>query len=100
MQTPENGSPASPPRGGPVGEPPLPPPALGGEPTLLHELPRFADLLRAEAASIGRRGPAQVLMKREDLMPSGLGGNKLRSLEYVVGDAIARGATDLRARGG
>ena len=72
---------------------------LVNEPTPLHELPRFADFLRAEAASAGNRGPATVLMKREDLMPFGLGGNKLRSLEYVVGDALAQGATDLLAGG-
>lgn len=32
-----------------------------------------------------------VYIKRDDLSPIGLGGNKLRNLEYLLADAIARG---------
>lgn len=68
-------------------------------PTPLHDLPRFAAALRAIAEAAGERGPTAVRMKREDLMPIGLGGNKVRNLEYVVGRAVETGATTLVATG-
>jgi 1-aminocyclopropane-1-carboxylate deaminase/D-cysteine desulfhydrase-like pyridoxal-dependent ACC family enzyme len=42
------------------------------------------------AAALGR--PAELWVKREDLLPLAFGGNKLRNLEYLVGAAIAEGA--------
>jgi 1-aminocyclopropane-1-carboxylate deaminase/D-cysteine desulfhydrase-like pyridoxal-dependent ACC family enzyme len=53
------------------------------EPTPLHPLPRLS-------AALGDR--AEVWIKREDLLPLGFGGNKLRNLEYLVADALAAGA--------
>ncbi len=88
VPVPENGFVASPPRAN-----------LVDEPTPLSALPRFAEFLRTDAAAAGLRGPVAILMKREDLMGCGLGGNKLRSLEYVIGDAVALGATDLLVGG-
>jgi len=52
-------------------------------PSPLHLLPRFT-------ASLG--GRAELWIKREDLLPIGLGGNKLRNLEFLLGEAIAEGA--------
>jgi len=58
-------------------------------PTPLVELPRFAAVL-----SRGRRGP-RVFMKRDDQTGLATGGNKARKLEFLVGDAIARGCDTL-----
>jgi D-cysteine desulfhydrase len=50
------------------------------EPTPLHPAPRLS-------AELGVR----VLFKRDDLTGAGLGGNKLRGLEYLVADARREG---------
>ena len=49
-------------------------------PTPLHQAPRLS-------AELG----VPVLFKRDDLAGVGLGGNKLRGLEYIVADVRARG---------
>jgi D-cysteine desulfhydrase len=49
-------------------------------PTPLQPAPRLS-------AELG----APIWLKREDLTGLGLGGNKLRGLEYLLGDALARG---------
>lgn len=51
-------------------------------PTPLEECPRLS-------AALG--GP-HLWVKRDDLAGLGLGGNKVRKLEYLLGDAIRRGA--------
>ncbi len=61
---------------------PLPRIRLGVGPTPLQEAPRLA-------AALG--GP-RLLVKRDDLLPLGMGGNKLRKLEYLLGHALAGGA--------
>jgi D-cysteine desulfhydrase len=43
--------------------------------------------------------PAEVWVKREDLAPTGLGGNKLRNLEFLVGAALEEGADTLVTAG-
>ena len=63
---------------------------LGFFPTPLAPLSRLG-------AHLG--GPT-VLMKREDLSGLALGGNKVRMLEFVLGDAIAQGADTFIAGGG
>ena len=50
------------------------------EPTPLHPAPRLS-----------RELGVPVLFKRDDLAGAGLGGNKLRGLEYIVADALGRG---------
>ncbi|HEY7522395.1 MAG TPA: pyridoxal-phosphate dependent enzyme [Candidatus Limnocylindrales bacterium] len=60
------------------------------EPSPLHPLPRFS-------AALGDR--VEVWVKREDLLPIGFGGNKLRNLEYLIGDALAAGADVLVTSG-
>lgn len=55
---------------------------LGSWPTPLEECPRLS-------AALG--GP-HLWVKRDDLSGLGLGGNKVRKLEYLLGDAVRRGA--------
>lgn len=68
-------------------------PLLHG-PTPLHELPRLREALGGPGAC------PRLLVKRDDLAGPALGGNKARKLEYVVADALARGATHLVTVGG
>ena len=49
-------------------------------PTPLHVAPRLSDELGV-----------RVLFKRDDLGGAGLGGNKLRGLEFLIADALAEG---------
>jgi L-cysteate sulfo-lyase len=42
----------------------------------------------------------QIYAKRDDLMSLGGGGNKLRKLEFLLGDAAAAGADTIIATGG
>jgi D-cysteine desulfhydrase len=50
------------------------------EPTPLHPAPRLS-----------RELGVPVLLKRDDLAGVGLGGNKLRGLEYLIADVLAQG---------
>ena len=59
-------------------------------PSPLTPLPRFS-------AALG--GRAEVWIKREDLLPLAFGGNKLRNLEFLVGEALAAGADTLVTSG-
>ena len=54
-------------------------------PTPLHALPHFSKAL----------GDPNFYIKRDDLLPGTEGGNKTRKLEFVVGDAIEKGADTL-----
>jgi D-cysteine desulfhydrase len=56
--------------------------ALGQWPTPLEEAPRLSAAL----------GGARVLLKRDDVNALGVGGNKLRKLEFLLGAALAEGA--------
>jgi D-cysteine desulfhydrase len=62
---------------------------LGTFPTPLQEAPRLS-------AALGLR----VLIKRDDLTGLGLGGNKVRKLEYLVAEALGQGADVLVTGGG
>ncbi|ANZ39068.1 1-aminocyclopropane-1-carboxylate deaminase [Lentzea guizhouensis] len=55
---------------------------LGSWPTPLDDAPRLAAAL----------GTQPVLIKRDDVNGLGAGGNKLRKLEFLLGDAIEQGA--------
>ncbi|PTT81793.1 D-cysteine desulfhydrase, partial [Pseudomonas sp. HMWF005] len=57
---------------------------LLGQPTPLEKLERLS-------AWLGR----DVYIKRDDLTPLAMGGNKLRKLEYLAADALAQGADTL-----
>jgi D-cysteine desulfhydrase family pyridoxal phosphate-dependent enzyme len=61
--------------------------ALATLPTPVHELPRLRDALGGTA-----RCP-RIWIKRDDLTGLALGGNKARKLEFLIGDALDRGAT-------
>jgi D-cysteine desulfhydrase len=61
-------------------------------PTPIEPLPRFSAALAASCR--GGRGP-EVWIKRDDLLGLSPGGNKTRKLEFLVADALARGADTL-----
>ena len=59
-----------------------------GAPTPLEFLPRFSDYL-------GR----DIFIKRDDVTPMAMGGNKLRKLEFLAADALREGADTLVTAG-
>lgn len=61
---------------------------LIGAPTSLEYLPRFSDYL-------GR----DIFIKRDDVTPVAMGGNKLRKLEFLAADALREGADTLITAG-
>ncbi len=63
----------------------------------LAQLPTPLVELKNVAADLG---VARLLMKRDDLTGLETTGNKVRKLEYVVADAVARGADTLVTHGG
>jgi D-cysteine desulfhydrase family pyridoxal phosphate-dependent enzyme len=63
---------------------------IGTFPTPLQELDRLAE----------RLGGPRLFVKRDDLTGLGLGGNKLRKLEYAMAEATALGATTIITIGG
>jgi len=67
----------------------LPRIALAERPTPLQHLPRLSQALGAE-----------LWVKRDDLTGFGLSGNKVRKLELLLGDALARGADTVITCGG
>jgi L-cysteate sulfo-lyase len=78
---------------------PLPRFALLDGPSPLHHLPRFSAAVRRLANERGHGGPDAIWMKREDLLPLAFGGNKVRNLEFLIGDALARGADTIITSG-
>lgn len=68
----------------------LPRQRLAALPTACEELPRLAE----------HAGVRRFLVKRDDLTGLGLGGNKSRTMEFVIGEAVARGCDVLIAGGG
>src|SRR5688500_11936246 len=63
----------------------------------LAQLPTPIVELKRLAAELG---VPRFLMKRDDLTGLETSGNKVRKLEYVVADAVARGADTLVTHGG
>jgi len=59
-----------------------------GAPTPLEFLPRFSDYLGRE-----------IYIKRDDVTPMAMGGNKLRKLEFLAADALREGADTLITAG-
>ena len=62
-------------------------------PTPLDELKRLRDALG------GPEKCPRILVKRDDLTGLAFGGNKIRKLEFLVADALAKGATTLITAG-
>jgi len=69
----------------------LPTVRLGALPTPIDEAPRLRD-----AIGMG----ARLVIKRDDALPFGFGGNKVRKLTLVGADALARGCDTLITCGG
>src|SRR5210317_2144179 len=59
-------------------------------PTPLEEMPRLTEVI----------GGPRLLVKRDDLTGAGLGGNKVRKLEFLLADAREKGATAVITTGG
>jgi len=59
-------------------------------PTPIHKMDRLTKDI----------GKANLYIKRDDLTGIGIGGNKLRKLDYIVADAIDKGCTMLLTSGG
>ncbi len=57
-------------------------------PTPLEHLPRLSKLL----------GGPEIYLKRDDCTGLASGGNKTRKLEFLIGDALAEGATHIVQR--
>jgi D-cysteine desulfhydrase family pyridoxal phosphate-dependent enzyme len=76
-----------------------------GTPSLTAALPRLrvaqlpTPLEDAHRLSVALGGP-RILFKRDDLTGVGLGGNKVRKLEFVIGRALAEGVGSLVVCGG
>src|SRR4030081_1703446 len=63
-------------------------------PTPIQRLHRIEDALGSSSNGV------RIYVKRDDLMSLGGGGNKLRKLEFLLGDAAAAGADTVIATGG
>jgi 1-aminocyclopropane-1-carboxylate deaminase/D-cysteine desulfhydrase-like pyridoxal-dependent ACC family enzyme len=70
----------------------IPAEPLFSAPTPLDDAPRLREALGA--------GAPRLLVKRDDAIPFGFGGNKVRKLQLVAADARARGADTLVTVGG
>ena len=64
---------------------------LIGEPTPVHEMAGLREALG---------GGPRLLIKRDDAIPFGFGGNKVRKLEYVLAAAVDAGANTIVTVGG
>ncbi len=64
---------------------------------MLTRLPTPMEELRNFSAAVG--GP-RIIMKRDDLTDLGLGGNKVRKLEYIMADVLNSGADVVITTGG
>lgn len=65
--------------------------SLASAPTPVEELSRLRDALGVETT---------LLVKRDDAIPFGFGGNKIRKLQIVAAQAVAEGADTLITTGG
>ncbi len=63
---------------------------LGNFPTPLEHLPRYGAQVNHD----------QLYVKRDDVISLGMGGNKVRNLEFWLGDAISQGADVILVAGG
>jgi 1-aminocyclopropane-1-carboxylate deaminase/D-cysteine desulfhydrase-like pyridoxal-dependent ACC family enzyme len=75
--------------------PPYPRFPLATLPTPLERAERLEGALRDE----GCVSVPRIFIKRDDLLSLGMGGNKIRNLEFQIGEALALGATDIVTAG-
>jgi L-cysteate sulfo-lyase len=76
-------------------EAPFPRFPLTALPSPLERAERLESALRAEAGAPVPR----LYLKRDDLLSLALGGNKIRNLEFLIGQALEEGATDVVTAG-
>ena len=69
-------------------------------PTPVEELGRLESSLGSSFPRAGETGSVRLLTKRDDAIPFGFGGNKVRKLRLVAAQAIAEGADTLITTGG
>ena len=69
---------------------------VGHYPTPIEEMPR----LRAALGPLSGKAAPRLFIKRDDYTGAGLGGNKVRKLEYVLAQAQADGAEIVISMGG
>lgn len=67
---------------------------LDDEPTPIQRLDNLNRLLADEGRHV------RIFVKRDDLIPVGGGGNKIRKLEFILGEAIAAGCDTILTFGG
>ncbi|MDP9236865.1 MAG: D-cysteine desulfhydrase family protein [Chloroflexota bacterium] len=75
--------------------PPHPRVRLTSLPSPLERATGLEDALRAE----GAKSVPRLYLKRDDLLSLGLGGNKIRNLEFSIARALDEGATDVITSG-
>jgi 1-aminocyclopropane-1-carboxylate deaminase/D-cysteine desulfhydrase-like pyridoxal-dependent ACC family enzyme len=81
------------------------PPVTSDEPAGIAALPRFplidgpSPLQQLPRFSAALGSTVEVWIKREDLLPLAFGGNKVRNLEFLVGEALSVGADALVTSG-
>lgn len=73
---------------------------LSDWPTPLQKMERLTQSLRDEAGEVVTANVPTIWLKRDDLTHLACGGNKTRKLEFLVGEALAQGATHLITEGG
>ena len=64
-------------------------------PSPLQRAERLERALRSE----GNASVPALYLKRDDLLSLAMGGNKIRNLEFLIGEALAQGATDVITAG-
>ena len=67
---------------------------LASFPSPIERAAGFEQALRADGVPVPR-----IYLKRDDLLSLGLGGNKIRNLEFAMGQALDEGATDVVTAG-
>jgi 1-aminocyclopropane-1-carboxylate deaminase/D-cysteine desulfhydrase-like pyridoxal-dependent ACC family enzyme len=75
--------------------PPYPRERLATLPAPLERAARLEQALREEGLMVVPR----IYLKRDDLLSLGMGGNKIRNLEFSIGQALADGASDVVTAG-
>ena len=74
---------------------PFPRFGLATLPTPLERMARLEEALRRQ----GGGTVPHLYVKRDDLLSLGMGGNKVRNLEFLIGSALDQGATDVVTAG-
>ena len=71
----------------------LPRVSLGHSPTPIDEMPNLSRALSQDGSEL------RLLVKRDDCTGLAFGGNKVRQLEFYLGEAVAQGADTILITG-